>query len=399
MISVYTPDGSRALIGAIDIRKRTDNTSNNTNSKKNDVEVDGLGLKERAKGSNVSRNMNGGVSTSPNMEYSIDEFIGKEDRDRGVNFKVYEGDRVLISGPSGTGKSSLLRAISGLWEMGDGRISWKASINQTYIKASHNGQCNFASDGRVRNNSVGVNGGGGGKGGGGGGGAVGGRAPDDVFFLPQKPYNILGTLRQQIAYPGCYPDYSTEINDEGDKQGMKGVKGSGRVNVKNVTFGNEKDDDDDNNDENDNDDNNKKKERSMENMMGIHRDEVHGITNSIGTRAKGVFDTISEQDKKFLNILMKVNLGSLASRMGGGNESIGLEIEKDWSKVGTDIKMFHLFAIEYSTVQYSTVQYSTVQYSTVQYSTVQYSTAQHRRLKRVRCLFKLCNKCKCGCNL
>ena len=341
MISVYTPDGSRALIGAIDIRKRIDNTSNTTNLKKNDVEVDGLGLKERAKGSNVNRNMNGVVSTSPNMEYSIDEFRGKEERDRGVNFEVYEGDRVLISGPSGTGKSSLLRAISGLWEMGDGRISWKASINRTYVKASHNGQCNFASDGRVRDNIGNISGGEGGKGGGGGGGAVGGRAPDDVFFLPQKPYNILGTLRQQIAYPGCYPEYCTENNDgafdDGDKQGvkkdLKGVKGSGRVNVKNVKVDNERDDDD-NNDENENDDNNKKKERNVEKKKGIHRDGVDGITCSIGTRAKGVFDTISEEDEKFLNILIQVNLGSLASRMGGGNESVGLEIEKDWSKVG-----------------------------------------------------------------
>jgi ABC-type uncharacterized transport system fused permease/ATPase subunit len=26
-------------------------------------------------------------------------------------------------------------------------------------------------------------------------------APKDVFFLPQKPYNLLGTLREQIMYP------------------------------------------------------------------------------------------------------------------------------------------------------------------------------------------------------
>ena len=206
----------------------------------------------------------------------------------------------------------------------------------------------------------------------------------DVFFLPQKPYNILGTLRQQIAYPGCYSEYSTENNNrdynEEDKQGMKkelkGIKVSERVTIKNVTVDDEKDDDDDNNDENDNDDD-KKEQRNVEKRKGVHRDVVHGITNSIGTKAKRVFDTISKLDKKFLSILIKVNLGSLASRMGGGNESIGLEIEKDWSKVGADTKVFYLFAIKYSTVQYSTVQYSTVQNSTVQYSTVQYSTVQH----------------------
>lgn len=58
---------------------------------------------------------------------------------------------LLIMGPSGCGKSSLLRAIAGLWNSGTG------SINRPQL--------------------------------------------DEILFLPQKPYMILGTLRDQLTYP------------------------------------------------------------------------------------------------------------------------------------------------------------------------------------------------------
>ena len=57
----------------------------------------------------------------------------------------------LICGPSGCGKSSLLRAIVGLWDAGTGTII---------------------------------------------------RPPlDRMLFLPQRPYMVLGTLRDQLLYP------------------------------------------------------------------------------------------------------------------------------------------------------------------------------------------------------
>jgi vitamin B12/bleomycin/antimicrobial peptide transport system ATP-binding/permease protein len=66
---------------------------------------------------------------------------------------------LLIMGPSGCGKSSLLRAIAGLWNSGTGSIT--------------------------RPNL------------------------DEMLFLPQKPYMILGTLRNQLTYPHD----SSEITD------------------------------------------------------------------------------------------------------------------------------------------------------------------------------------------
>src|SRR6185437_13158812 len=77
----------------------------------------------------------------------------------GIAFEVGPGQSLLITGPTGTGKSTLLRALAGLWRFGSGRVRLGA-----------------------------------------------GRA----FFLPQKAYVPLGTLRQALAYP----DDGTAIPDE-----------------------------------------------------------------------------------------------------------------------------------------------------------------------------------------
>lgn len=77
-----------------------------------------------------------------------------------LTLKVPEGGSLLITGASGCGKSSLLRAIAGLWTQGSGQVSHPPR--------------------------------------------------EDVFFLPQRPYLQVGTLRSQLIYPSQH----TELDDD-----------------------------------------------------------------------------------------------------------------------------------------------------------------------------------------
>jgi hypothetical protein len=68
-----------------------------------------------------------------------------------ADISIMPGERVLIAGESGTGKSTLVGAIAGLWPWGEGKIEMR-------------------------------------------GGAK-------VFFLPQRPYMPIGSLRRAVTYP------------------------------------------------------------------------------------------------------------------------------------------------------------------------------------------------------
>lgn len=63
-----------------------------------------------------------------------------------------QGESVLVSGPSGTGKSTLFRALAGIWPFGSGRVELPAGAR--------------------------------------------------TLFLPQKPYLPIATLREAVLYPG-----------------------------------------------------------------------------------------------------------------------------------------------------------------------------------------------------
>ncbi|WP_090442783.1 ABC transporter ATP-binding protein/permease [Duganella sp. CF458] len=77
-----------------------------------------------------------------------------------LSFELAPGDALLITGDSGCGKSSLLRAIAGLWDTGSGLIHHPPL--------------------------------------------------EDFFFLPQQPYLQHGTLRSQLIYPSV----QTSLSDE-----------------------------------------------------------------------------------------------------------------------------------------------------------------------------------------
>jgi len=77
-----------------------------------------------------------------------------------TDVSIMPGERVLIAGESGTGKSTLVRAIAGLWPWGGGSIEIKKGAK--------------------------------------------------LFLLPQRPYVPIGTLRRAATYPEAPESRSTE---------------------------------------------------------------------------------------------------------------------------------------------------------------------------------------------
>ena len=85
---------------------------------------------------------------------------GEQQLIRDLDLDILPGRHTIIMGRTGSGKSSLLRAMAGLWTRGDGSIAMPPA--------------------------------------------------DELLFLPQKPYMVLADLRTQLLYPS----YRQDLQDQ-----------------------------------------------------------------------------------------------------------------------------------------------------------------------------------------
>jgi putative ATP-binding cassette transporter len=120
------------------------------------VAIDGLEHVENSQSGAIKRGEGGEGAAIRLKDVSValsDGTVVVDDADVTVNF----GERVLVAGESGTGKSTLVRAIAGLWPWGEGEITLETGAK--------------------------------------------------MFLMPQKPYIPLGTLRRAATYPQQAEDF------------------------------------------------------------------------------------------------------------------------------------------------------------------------------------------------
>ena len=111
----------------------------------------------------VARATGASIKASPCIEFKDVTITTPTGRDlvRGLSFRVEHGESLLLTGHNGAGKSSIFRCLGGLWPID--RESGGQILKPGSGESEHGG------------------------------------LHADVFYLPQKPYSVLGTIFDQLT--------------------------------------------------------------------------------------------------------------------------------------------------------------------------------------------------------
>ncbi|PUZ58694.1 hypothetical protein GQ55_5G528100 [Panicum hallii var. hallii] len=117
-----------------------------------------------------------------------------------LTLELKDKDHLLVMGPSGSGKTSLLRALAGLWTSGNGDIIYHVrgsmKLQKSNVSSDEPSDMKLEVEEILQNSKQ--------------------RRDNGIFFVPQRPYMVLGTLRQQLLYPTWSEDVHHSPNNDAE---------------------------------------------------------------------------------------------------------------------------------------------------------------------------------------
>lgn len=154
---------------------------------------------EEEEGKEMEAKNNGIVQTSSNddeIEFQNVTVFSPDNRllIKDVSLKIKRGESLFITGANGAGKTSLFRVLAGLWKASEG-----------VVLRPRNGLKSIKSEGGEGDDN----------------------AVSSLFYVPQRPYLVTGSLRDQILYPAK----QKSEEDEFDKDDERILECLARVNL------------------------------------------------------------------------------------------------------------------------------------------------------------------------
>jgi ATP-binding cassette subfamily D (ALD) protein 3 len=154
---------------------------------------------EEEDGKEMETKNNGIVQTSSNddeIEFQNVTVFSPDNRllIKDVSLKIKRGESLFITGANGAGKTSLFRVLAGLWKASEG-----------VVLRPRNGLKSIKSEGGEGDDN----------------------AVSSLFYVPQRPYLVTGSLRDQILYPAK----QKSEEDEFDKDDERILECLARVNL------------------------------------------------------------------------------------------------------------------------------------------------------------------------